>query len=169
MKKQLAFFAVSKDTEFDRLIVNPTVINSRMHGRNAFTKTIAPGHLLSLLRLEQDEVLRVSSDDLSEFYYTFAVSAKRASRNAIGIAFQPSEVQHLNCFCSSKHTSPVYIALRTLAMGDGLAVEIAQQSHVNLLRIRAACMRAHETLMHRRPIPRSPFIELLTIDDIYRR
>ena len=75
-EEAVGLFAVSKDTEFDRLIVNPTVINSRMHGRNAFTKTIAPGHLLSLLRLEQDEVLRVSSDDLSEFYYTFAVSAE---------------------------------------------------------------------------------------------
>lgn len=50
-------------------------------------------------------------------------------------------------------------------MGDALAVEIAQQSHMNLLKNRAGCMRDEECLQYRRPIPRAPFYELLTIDD----
>ena len=53
-------------------------------------------------------------------------------------------------------------------MGDALAVEIAQQSHLNLLRLRAGCMVPEECLQYRCPIPRGPFYELLTIDDHIR-
>lgn len=35
-------FSVSKDSEYDRLILNPTVINSRCYGCNSYTKTLAP-------------------------------------------------------------------------------------------------------------------------------
>ena len=50
-------------------------------------------------------------------------------------------------------------------MGDSLAVEIAQQSHYNLLRTKAGGMLFHEVLQYRKAIPRGPFYELLTIDD----
>ena len=50
-------------------------------------------------------------------------------------------------------------------MGDALAVEIAQQSHINLLRTLAGNMRPEEALQYRLPCPRDPFYELLTIDD----
>lgn len=79
----VGLFAVGKDAAHDRLIVNPTVVNSRMYKCNNFTKRIAPGHLISLLQLEPTEDLLVSSDDLCEMYYTFIVSKQRASRNAI--------------------------------------------------------------------------------------
>jgi hypothetical protein len=44
----VGLFAVNKDADYDRLIVNPTVINSRMYGfnDNGYTKTLAPGHEL---------------------------------------------------------------------------------------------------------------------------
>ena len=50
-------------------------------------------------------------------------------------------------------------------MGDGLAVEIAQQSHFNLLPQLGDCMKEHEVVAYRRPIPRGPFYEFLTVDD----
>ena len=50
-------------------------------------------------------------------------------------------------------------------MGDNLAVEIAQQSHANVLKQLCGSMLTQESLRYRRPIPRSPFIELLAIDD----
>ena len=59
----------------------------------------------------------------------------------------------------------VYICLATLAMGDTLAVEIAQQSHLQVLRQLAGAMRPPECLQYRQPVPRGPFYELLTIDD----
>ena len=45
----VGLFAVPKDQDYDRLIINPTVINSRMYTVNTFTKTIAPGHLIGMI------------------------------------------------------------------------------------------------------------------------
>ena len=145
--------------------MNPTVINSRQFSYTNFTKTLAPGALICLLRLEDHENLVISSDNLCEFYYIFKVSEDRAARNAIGMAFDSSEVCHLKCFDSKWHGQKLYICLGTLAMGDGLAVEIAQQSHFNLLQQLAGCLLDHELIAYRHPIPRGPFYELLTIDD----
>ena len=161
----VGIFAVPKDSEFDRLILNPTVVNSRCFPYASYTKTIAPGYLMSLIRVAPDENLLISSDDLCEFYYTFQVSARRARRNAIGLKFKGSEFVGLQCYDPDLHNEEVYLCLGTLAMGDALAVEIAQQSHVNVLRKLAHCMRPHECLLYRQPIPRGPFFELLTIDD----
>ena len=49
-QEAVGLFAVCKDQDYDRLIINPTVINSRSFGCNAFTKTLAPGHLAGLIR-----------------------------------------------------------------------------------------------------------------------
>ena len=161
----VGIFAVPKDSDYDRLILNPTVINSRSFAYAAYTKTIAPGYLMSLIRLNDDEDLLVSSDDLCEFYYTFQVTPQRARRNAIGVKFRGADFEGFRCYNSSLRSEEVYICLSTLAMGDALAVEIAQQSHVNVLRKLASCMRPEECLLYRQPVPRGPFYELLTIDD----
>ena len=161
----VGLFAVPKDSEFDRLILNPSVVNSRSFSYSNYTKTLAPGYLVSMITPADDEQLVISSDDLCEFYCTFGVSSKRAQRNAIGIRYSASEVAHLQCYDPSVHSGSLYLCLGTLAMGDALAVEIAQQSHLNLLRLRAGCMLPEECLQYRRPIPRGPFYELLTIDD----
>ena len=159
-------FAASKDEDYDRLILNPTVLNSRMKSTNKFTKTLTPGHMISMIRLLPHEDLVLSSDDLSEFYYTFQVSSKRAGRNAIGKRFRGHELRHLQCYTDDLKDSWVYICLGTLAMGDNLAVEIAQQAHYNVLRSHAGAMQESEAMIHRRPIiPRGPCYEMLTIDD----
>ena len=164
-KEAVGLFAVAKDAEYDRLIVNPTVINSRMRGYSNFTRTLAPGSLVGLIRLEPHEDLRISSDDLCEFYYTFKVSNERAKRNSIGIKFIGDEFLSFNCYRPELSGVECYLCLATLAMGDGLAVEIAQQSHFNLLRSVAGCLLPEETMAYRKIIPRGPFYELLTIDD----
>ena len=161
----VGLFCVPKDAQWDRLILNPTVINSRCFGYSAFTKTLAPGYLITSIQLPPDEKILISSDDLCEFYYTFKVSNQRARRNAIGIRFHGSELKHLKCCDPALYNKDCYVCLGTLAMGDALAVEIAQQSHINLLRTLAGSMRPDEALQYRLPCPRGPFYELLTIDD----
>ena len=47
-------FAVSKDSSFDRFIINPVVANSRTQGLSKFTKLLAPGSLLALGHLPSD-------------------------------------------------------------------------------------------------------------------
>ena len=160
----VGMFCVPKDAEWDRLILNPTVINSRCFGYSSYTRTLAPGYLITSIQLPPDEKLLISSDDLCEFYYTFRVSNQRARRNAIGLRFHGSKLQHLRCFDPGLFKD-CYVCLGALAMGDALAVEIAQQSHFNLLRSLAGSLRADETLQYRLPCPRGPFYELLTIDD----
>ena len=82
------------DPEYERLILNPIVTNSRCYGCNSFTKTLAPGHLAGAIRLRDDEKLAISSDDLCVFYCTFIVSEQRAARNAIGVVFKGKELEH---------------------------------------------------------------------------
>ena len=163
-QETVGLFAVPKDSEYDRLIVNPTVLNSRMAGYSNFTKKLAPGSLIALLSLEPDQCFRFNADDLSDFYYTFRVSRARAKRNAIGVRMFEKDVAGLSCY-DPKTPGPYYPALATLAMGDGHAVEIAQGSHHALLQIEAGSMLDSESLEYRKPIPRGDFIELLAIDD----
>ena len=163
-QETVGLFAVPKDENFDRLIINPTVLNSRMMPYSNFTRKLAPGVLLGLLSLGPKDSFRFCADDLSDFYYTFKVSRARAKRNCIGTVVHSSEVRSLQCFDNTAR-GPFYPALATLAMGDSHAVEIAQGSHFSLLQLRAGCMRDSETLQYRKPIPRGDFFELLAIDD----
>lgn len=122
----VGLFAVSKDEDFDRLIINPTVINSRQMSYSNYTRTLAPGSLICLLRLDDSESLVISTDDLSEYYYTFQASDARSRRNAVGSPFASHEVEHLDCYHSGLAGKQLYIALGILAMGDGLAVGTLQ-------------------------------------------
>ncbi|CAL1144007.1 unnamed protein product [Cladocopium goreaui] len=161
----VGIFAVAKDETHDRLILNPVVTNGRMQHYSNYTRSLAPGSLVSLIQLAEDEVLRISADDLSEMYYTFKVPPDRARRNCIRTVFKPQEIQHLSCFDPCKHTGPCFVALAALAMGDSLAVEIAQQAHFQVLSQVAGCLLEHERVAYRRAFPRGPFYEFLSIDD----
>ena len=162
----VGMFAVGKDSQFDRLIINSQNLNGKMWTVSESLKTLAPGCMLGLLHLEPWEAFRFSADDLSDFYYTFRVSENRARRNAFRMKFEPHELEHLKCFKEehAKH-SHLLLCLSTLAMGDNLAVEIAQQAHGNVLKFLCGSMKDEETLKYRHPVPRGSFIELLAIDD----
>ena len=161
----VGIFCVDKDHQFDRLIINPKTINGRMASISDATKDLAPGAMLSLLSLEDHECFRFSADDLTDYYYTFHVSDQRCRRNIFRMKFQDFELEHLQCFDPSLKGKTILVGLATLAMGDSLAVEVAQQSHAAVLRICAGAMDDHECLRYRSPIPRSSFVELLAIDD----
>ncbi|CAE7201231.1 unnamed protein product, partial [Symbiodinium microadriaticum] len=79
--------------------------------------------------------------------------------------FAPWEVSHFKCFSAALHSVPVYLSLAALAMGDALAVEIAQQSHYNVLASLAGSMRVSEVAAYRMPYPRGGTAEYLAIDD----
>lgn len=53
----VGLFCVPKDEDYDRLIINPVTINSRMHTITRSTKELAPGCMLGLLHLEDHEAL----------------------------------------------------------------------------------------------------------------
>ena len=147
-KECVGLFTVPKDGSFDLVILNPVVINSRM----------------LLFHLEPNELARCSADDLCEFYYTMKVSVSRCKRNAIGLAFQSEELTSLRAYSPSRHWGRCFLALASLAMGDSL-VELAQQSHFQVLRTLGDCVLPTEAVSFRRPFPRSKFLEFLCIDD----
>lgn len=165
-EEAVGLFTVPKDAIHDRLIVNPQNINSRMFSVSEFTRFLAPGSMLSLLHLDSSDVFRFNADDLTDYYYTFKVTSARARRNAIRCKFKASELRHLKCFKPEHETcGDLLICLSTLAMGDSIAVEVAQQAHHNVLARLCGAMLDSETMRYRAPVPRSDFIELLAIDD----
>ena len=159
-------FSVSKDSEVDRFIVNPSVANSRSRPYSNFTKSLAPGFLLSLAHIpNNDSVIRFGADDLSEMYYTFEIPSSRAKRNCLRVRFKAHEVEHFRALATAPCSDRYYVSLRALAMGDCMAVEFAQQSHFNVLRFVAYCMRPSQQVTYRSPAPRSATWEFLSIDD----
>ena len=161
----VGLFCVPKDAQNDRLIVNPQVINSRMFSLASATKELAPGCLLAMLHLDPPDMFRFNADDLSDYYYTFKVSKSRAFRNAFRLKLHADDVRNFNCYDPALEGKTILLCLKTLAMGDNLAVEIAQAAHATVLRVLCSAMRSHEVLKYRWPIPRGDFIELLAIDD----
>lgn len=170
-KDQISFdeavgiFAVPKDETYDRLILNPQTANSRLQKFSHYTRELAPGSMFALIWLQEGQCFRVSADDLAEMYYTFQVPEARAKRNSIGTLFSASELSHLSCYDPAQHYGPCVISLAALAMGDSWAVEFAQQSHHNVLRILGGSMLEHQRVAYRKPFPRSAFLEWLSIDD----
>ena len=162
--EEVGLFGVPKDSEWDRLIINPVVVNSRMYSLSEASKRLSPGWLLGSLTLRSDQALRFHAADLSDFYHSFKVSHARALRNRLRARFSSVELRDLSAY-SPDLEEPLGIGLNTLAMGDSLAVEVAQASHEGLLRQKCGSMLEGEVLRYRSPVPRTDHIEALAIDD----
>eukprot|EP00969_Alexandrium_andersonii_P093703 4139412-Alexandrium_andersonii.AAC.1 len=83
-------FRGGNDAPWDRLILNPTVINGRCWSISWSTKRLGQGFLLTRLSLSEGEWLEISTGDLREMYYTFRVSRPRAKRAALRASYPAS-------------------------------------------------------------------------------
>ena len=81
--------------QFDRLILNPTVVNKCVFSINTYTKRLSHGCQRCLLQIPRGEIACFSADNLGEFYYTMGVTPERAKRNTIGMKFDASELSAL--------------------------------------------------------------------------
>ena len=158
-------FSTYKDEDFDRLIPNPTAVNSRMRSISRHTKCLGQGFLRTRIQFRENERLVISWDDLREFYYTFKVSSVRARRNALAVVYDAEDCWEFTCWDPALAGRCVVPALIALATGDSLAVELAQASHLCFLQKDVGACRASELVVYRAPFPRSPFWEILAIDD----
>ena len=161
----VGIFSVSKSATHDRLIINPTVCNSRTFPFSQYSKTLAPGCLLTLLSLEQGQGFRCCADDLSDYYYTYKVSPERAARNSFRCKFEPEELAEFQAAKGLRMVGPQLLSLATVAMGDCLSVEVGQSAHMQVLRQHAGAFVPSETLLYRQPVPNTSAVELLAIDD----
>ena len=91
-------------------------------------------------------------------YYIFKVSSRRARRNALGTEFDSQVFEGWKAWREELRGKKVLVCLRALAMGDSIAVKVAQHSHSNVLKKLAGALRDDEWMRHRHVVPRGPLL-----------
>ena len=165
-------FSVAKDQDKDRQILHRKKRNRREIHLPGASRFLPHGVLLSQLWLGDEDVCVASVDDVKDFYRAYSASESRARSSPVGPTLAVREISHLvACKDALKRKAISYhdqvvCCFKGLGMGDHVAVDIAQESHVNLLKSFGA-MRDDESLSYRSPLPRpvSGFFEGVMIDD----
>jgi hypothetical protein len=89
-------FAVPKDLDRDRLILDARPPNSFETVLSQWTSSMATASSLSGIELAPDESLLLSGRDVKDFFYQFVVNPQRARRNVMAGLLSPEEfVCHL--------------------------------------------------------------------------
>jgi len=157
-------FAVVKDLERDRLIMDSRPANSREIGLNHWCGSLANASMLGQICLAEGEELCMSGEDVKDFFYQFVVSRKRAARNSLVGKLTSAELKHLFPSLEIPREGG-YVGLSTMAMGDLCAVEFAQSSHLGVV-LQCGGIHPCELLRLRSPMPRGPFMGGIVIDDL---
>ena len=148
-------FAVPHKESSDRVICDRRPMNE-LERRLVWAK-LPHGSLLTQIILPKDSSLRGSGDDLSNYFYLLK---SWLHRNAVGSPVSGKDFLDYGCDPDESYM----LAFRVIPMGDLNAVDIAQQTHLEILRD-AGCMKPEETLAFRSPVPHHPCLEGLYIDD----
>ena len=170
-----SFFATTKDAERDRTVVNRVRRNAQEKRLGLVSQVYPHGSSLCEVHLEPGEELRVSADDLPNYYHTCAITRARALSNAVGrpvpvrraqrwSAWAQFEAEHPEAAARARARGVVQPLWNALPMGDGNAVDYAQVGHCNALR-RGGAMRDEHLVAYREPWPRGPTAEGAMVDD----
>ena len=158
-------FAIPKDLERDRMILDARAPNQAESIQQPWLRSMASVEQLQWIELKETEELRVSAEDLREYYHCFRIEEQRIRRNGLALKFRPSELRHLSCYEPSLERADfVRPCLRTLAMGDSCAVGIGQESHLSVL-LRTGAVRVEQLVTLSGRPPRTNIIAGLLIDD----
>ena len=159
-------FALTKDAEFDRLILDARPPNDLESTLNDWVQTLGAIQPVLQIELSPEEDLRFSGTDLKDYYYCFRVSRRRALRNALRLPLRPSQVRHLHAYKDHMKSAKVlYPCLSTMAMGDNNAVEIGQKAHMKI-GLTSQLFRSHELLTIHGRAPRGSMACGVVIDDV---
>ena len=164
-KYRCGLFAVYKNADKDRQILNPIPENGRTLCMNSSTLSLAHGSLLCDLYLRDDQDLLIGADDLEDFYHCFIIPPSHARRNHIHGIFPAELFRTWNAWQPDFEGKQLIGCFNTLAMGTSYAVEVAQHTHTNLL-LRAGVLHPSQQVCYRKPLPRSDVLQLLCIDDL---
>eukprot|EP00438_Fugacium_kawagutii_P022352 Skav233118 [mRNA] locus=scaffold1342:395006:405928:- [translate_table: standard] len=158
-------FAVPKDLERDRLILDSRGANLLEEPPQRWIKSLASAESICKLVLEPWEDLEMSGNDLRDFYYLFSASASRSRRNVLVGPIHPKQIANLSAV-KGHHLNSEYVfgSLNTLAMGDCQAVELAQSCHLGMA-LQWNVASAENLLTMYKPFPRSKTVVGLVIDD----
>ncbi len=168
--RRSAIMSVLKDENWDRLILDRRGPNGEEAHLRRSSQNLAPGWVLTDLTLEPDEELRIFATDLSEMFYSFAITAERARSNCLPLVCRLWELDDSVAASVYRREHPqatpddeVLVSLFTEPMGDVNAVDYAQEAHANVLASGGSWIAEHrvESL---KPLPRGPILDLLTVD-----
>ena len=151
-------FAVPHKPQTDRIICDRRPINE-LERRLIWAK-LPHGALLTQIILPKEYSLRGSGDDLSNYFYLLHHRPDWIHRNCVGKVVRGSDFVSFGCEPSTEYI----LAFTVIPMGDLNAVDIAQETHVEILRD-AGCLRPDEVLAYGSAMPAKHCIEGLYIDD----
>ena len=165
-------FAVAKDELEDRSILNRSRRNAFEARLDGVTPTFPHGTVFEDIELQEGQELRLSADDLPNYYHTCGITRERALTNSFGPILRPTDVEGLAAWRAlpedereeARASGEVRSLWGVLPMGDGNAVGFGQEAHVNALR-QGGCMRDADLLVFRRPLPLGPVMEGVMVDD----
>ena len=132
-RRRVGLQCTYKDADRDRLILDARPPNAHELQLKRFVRHMANSSILLEIVLEDDEILSAYLDDIRDMYYVFEVSDERSCRNTFAREVFGSDARGLRAFpASASDSSRLVASLRTMAMGDTNACEIAQEAHLAL-------------------------------------
>lgn len=170
-RRRKTLTAVRKSERWDRMILDrcgPTAEEARL--RRA-SQELTPGWTLCDVVLGQQQTLRLYSTDLCEMLYAFEVSLARGCTNCIVAEVELRVLEGTRAADEFRRRTGVtsgrarvLMSLFIEPMGEGNAIDFAQEAHGEVLRSARALAGDHRVL-GRSPLPAGRVMELLTVDD----
>lgn len=158
-------FAVIKDLSRDRMVLDGRPPNMLEPHENVWCGAMANPNLLGQIFLPPERVLLCSGEDLRDFFYQFTAGEQRTKRNILSDPLTASEAEVVFGQGFKWPEDPVWVGLSSLAMGDTLACEYAQSSHVAICLKHGVAFK-QELLTLKDPIPRGLLHVGIIIDDL---
>eukprot|EP00435_Cladocopium_sp_Y103_P027124 s2178_g6.t1 len=158
-------FAVPKNMEKDRLVLDGRPANALEAPQNLWCATMASPMALAMMYLSPGRVLLSSGEDLRDYFYQFKVPFERCARNMLS---DPVSLEEARYIFGEKFSSPdaeIWVGLNSLAMGDSMASEFAQGSHTGLM-LQHGVAEVHQLLSLYNPLPRGLQHVGIIIDDL---
>ena len=151
-------FAVPHKPDSDRIICDRRPLNELE--RRLVWARLPHGALLTQLIVPKGFSVRGSGDDLSNYFYLLEQKPEWLHRNVVGHVVSGQGFEKFGFDPNEKYI----LSFKVIPMGDLNAVDIAQQTHLEILRD-CGVMSPSEVIAYRSPLPASPCLEGLYIDD----
>lgn len=151
-------FAVPHKENSDRIICDRRPQN-QIERRLVWAR-LPHGCMLTQIILQKNCSIRGSGDDLSNYFYLLKHQEKWLHRNCVGKPVPGSKFKKYGCDSNKRYL----LCIKVVPMGDCNAVDIAQQTHLEILK-EAGVMQDDEVIAYRSPLPPKAFMEGLYIDD----
>ncbi len=151
-------FAVPHKELTDRIILDRRPQNE-LEKRVVMAK-LPHGSLFTQLIVPKSHSVRASGDDLSNYFYLLKHHESWLGRNTVGKPVKGSHFLDYGCEADREYI----LCFRVIAMGDCNAVDLAQETHLQILQD-AGCMDPSETVAFKSRLPANLTWEGLYIDD----